>query len=125
MEEKIGVSVLSAAATVAAIIIAAATAATVTVATEGHQKKNDNEKPNNIVVIKNIAKAIHKISSLRRYKRRFHQSEILNSEKQFAFPICYHTMKKRKICYRFSKINCAYFILKIRSCKNCRLRSKI
>ena len=118
-------SATAATAVIAAIIIATTAAAIITVAAEGYQKKNDDEKPNNIVVIKNIAKAIHKISSLRRYKRRFHQSEILNSEKLFAFPICYHTMKKRKICYRFSKINFAYFILKIRSCKNCRLRSKI
>ena len=99
LKKKIGVRISSAAATVAAIIVAAATAATVTVATECYQKKNDDEKPNNIVVIKNIAKAIHKISSLRRHKRRFHQSENLNSEKQFAFPICYHTMKMKKICY--------------------------
>ena len=98
-EEKIRVRISSAAATVTAIIVAAATAATATVATERYQKKNDDKKPNNIVVIKNIAKAIHKISSLRRHKRRFHQNENLNSEKQFAFPICYHIMMRKKICY--------------------------
>ena len=92
-------SATAATAVTAAIVVAATAAAIITVAAEGYQKKNDDEKPNNIVVIKNIAKAIHKISSLRRHGRRFHQSENLNSENHFAFPICYHTMMERKICY--------------------------
>ena len=64
----------TAAAAVTAAIIACTATATVTVAAEGYQKKYDDEKPDNIVVIENIAKTIHKISSLRRHGRRFHQS---------------------------------------------------
>ena len=78
----------TAAAAVIAVIFIGTVAAAVTVATERYQKKYDDEKPDNIVIIKNIAKTIHKISSLRRVERRLHQSVNLNSEKQFAFPIC-------------------------------------
>ena len=93
-------SATAAATVIAAIFIGAATTATVTVATERYQKKYDDEKPDNIVIIENIAKTIHKISSLRRHGRRFHQSVISDNEKRFAFPICYYTMTGRKICYR-------------------------
>lgn len=96
---SVRLSATTATAVITAIIVAATAAAIITVAAEGYQKKNDDEKPNNIVVIKNIAKAIHKISSLRRHGRRFHQSVNLNSAKHFAFPICYHTMMEKKICY--------------------------
>ena len=55
---EIGRSAAATAAAVVAVIIRAA--ATVTVATEGSQKEYDNQKPDNIVIIKNIAKTIHK-----------------------------------------------------------------
>ena len=65
MYHRFGFSATAAAAVAAVIIIGTATAA-VTVAAECYQKKYDDEKPDNIVVIENIAKTIHKISSLRR-----------------------------------------------------------
>ena len=73
MYHRFGFSATAATAVTAVIIVCAATAA-VTVAAEGYQKKYDDEKPDNIVVIENITKTIHKISSLRRHRRRFHQS---------------------------------------------------
>lgn len=102
---------LAATAAVTVIIIAATTAA-IAVAAERYQKKYDDEKPDNIVVIENIAKTIHKISSLRRQRRRFHQSVKLNSEKRLAFPICYHTMTGRKFCYCFSISHYNKFFIK-------------
>ena len=72
----------------AAVAATAGITARASVAAEIEQKEYDNENPNDIIIIKNIAKTIHKISSLRRVERRLHQSVNLNSEKQFAFPIC-------------------------------------
>ena len=56
-------SATATAAVTAVIIVVTATAAitaTVTVAAQRYQKKYDDEKPDNIVIIENIAKTIHK-----------------------------------------------------------------
>ena len=105
MNHRVSGRSATATAATAAVAVIIVTAAAVTVAAAGCQKENDDEKPNNIVVIENIAKTIHKISSLRRHRRRFHQSVKMNSKKRFAFPICYHPMTKRKIGYKFFKRN--------------------
>ena len=43
------------------VVAAAATAVTVAVAATGDQKEYDDEKPDHVVVIKNIAETVHNI----------------------------------------------------------------
>ena len=92
---------------VTATAVAVGRAATA-VAAAGDQKENDDEKPDHVVVIENIAETIHNILPSPSYGD-FIKSEF--RKKGFSLPLCYHFMTESSDCYNVRPIFSNYFLL--------------